>query len=1293
MKNKIIKYGILTVSAVGTFALLLNTEVKQAAAAEDTPSLSRGVVINAGDNVYIGKYRHPLASSSYSAHFPGTVGTREAAQTPILWKAKSTKTGASDNTALTFYSEHVLATGAWELNYYNDGHHPGAYDISEPFKWGNKVREGTDTYGGFEAIDRQISVASSLAWYDVSTTRYVNNSYIYLPYGTNETEGKNTYKLGTTTPNIVASESGLGMIAITRNVTKLSGGSQHLLGYFCGGTPSAANWSPGYGTTIPAYSSNSMFGYRPGTNISTNKIIFASPIVSSKQYAGQTQRLQYTTSPVNYYYDVHSDSTKKNYRLTIVNSTVAHPVIKGLEGFTYSDNDDTFMRTNTNRTYTTTTNVPSTSQLAYKIVDSAGNLVKYGEGVAGSKDLTISTGAANGYGAQAKGNYDLYIWVQETQASKTLGNITASDALVLDLLVRSADLTVKDSTIDKGSTWSPVDNFVAAYDKDGGTVNWSSGLITTSGTVNTAVPAVYPVTYTYTVEGEQIIRVANITVKNVAAINLKDCTLYVGDSWDATKNFVSATSAAGASLTASQMTVNSAAVNMNQVGDYQVSYTYDGITRYATVHVLENEAEINLATVSGNNVVLFVGDDYDPEDYFVSAKDKTGADLTYEDVTVTGADLVSTADVTPVDNPYQVTYAVDGASTTVNVHVLENQADIHLQKVDGNDAYLYVGETYNAQDYFLAAVSKAGLNVPYSQVTVTGADYVSTISPTIPGFPYQVTYSIPGASKTVNVHVLDNQAEINLANVDGNNVNLYVGDDYDPENYFVSAKDKKGTDVPFAEVIVEGANLVSTEAVTETPFAVTYKVDGASKTVYVNVLENQAEINLTHVDGQDITLKVGATYNAEYYFLSAKDKAGNNVPYNQVTVTGADLVSTAEVTTSPYLVTYSIPGASKTVRVWVTDDGNDDDNNGNGNGDDNGDGNGNGDNGGGGGTTNNNNDNNNNNNNNNTNTANGGDSDVDVDIDIDLDSLADALEAISNAFKDSMTELADIIKDLIENNQASNDNNNSQAFDTINELIDLIREMLENGNTGGNNSDDGSSSDSSSNNSNDDSSDNHSENNNSNDNSSDNHSENNNSNDNSSDNHSENTNNNEVNVSLDLGSMFEELGKIFENILNNHNNNDDNGSNNDDNGSSNNTNSSGGTGSSTNNNTNNTTNNSNNNSNNSSVTNASNNSGTQGNTGNNTNVIVGSGIPVNNQTDESTGDLLNQLTAGVNDVLIDPTTGAALSTGGNGGAISSDGLPATNEKNSWQLVVVGTVLILVLVAVTVHKKVNFEKHK
>ncbi|MBS9334824.1 bacterial Ig-like domain-containing protein [Fructobacillus sp. M1-13] len=80
------------------------------------------------------------------------------------------------------------------------------------------------------------------------------------------------------------------------------------------------------------------------------------------------------------------------------------------------------------------------------------------------------------------------------------------------VVASKASLTVKDSTLWVGDSWSSKDNVVSAKDDNGNSLDLK--YVNVQGTVDTSKPGVYPLTYTYTDStGNTYTKTANVTVK------------------------------------------------------------------------------------------------------------------------------------------------------------------------------------------------------------------------------------------------------------------------------------------------------------------------------------------------------------------------------------------------------------------------------------------------------------------------------------------------------------------------------------------------------------------------------------------------------------------------------------------------------------------------------------------------------------------------------------------------------------------------------------------------------------
>ena len=214
-------------------------------------------------------------------------------------------------------------------------------------------------------------------------------------------------------------------------------------------------------------------------------------------------------------------------------------------------------------------------------------------------------------------------------------------------------ILAKDSTLYLGETWDPQDNFISATDKEGNPLPVDMSMV--SGTVDTSVAGVTPITYT----NGSAAQVIHVTVKeNQESIQAKDSVIYVGDQWDPQANFVSATDEDGMPLAFTPKMVEGS-VDSQKTGDYFVTYTNGIASKTIKVTVKENKETL---VVKGST--LYVGDNWNPQDNFISANDKEGNPLTFDQKIVSGK-----VDTTKV-GVYPVTYQNGHQKKTVEIHVL-----------------------------------------------------------------------------------------------------------------------------------------------------------------------------------------------------------------------------------------------------------------------------------------------------------------------------------------------------------------------------------------------------------------------------------------------------------------------------------------------------------------------------------------------------------------------------------------------------------------------------------------------
>ncbi|EMW5603908.1 bacterial Ig-like domain-containing protein [Enterococcus faecalis] len=403
-------------------------------------------------------------------------------------------------------------------------------------------------------------------------------------------------------------------------------------------------------------------------------------------------------------------------------------------------------------------------------------------------------------------------------------------------------LQVKDSTIYVGDKWKPEENFVSATDKTGQDVPFEK--ITVSGQVDNTKAGVYPIVYSY--EGKE--ETAHVTVKpDQSKLEVKDSTIYVGDSWKSEDNFVSATDKTGQDVPFEKIDVQGT-VNVDKIGDYEIVYKNGTKEAKAIVHVRDD------SRLQVKDTTIYVGDSWEAEENFVSATDKTGQDVPFEKITVSGQ----------VDNTkagvYPIVYSYEGKEETAHVTVKPDQS-----KLEVKDSTIYVGDKWKPEDNFVSATDKTGQDVPFEKIDVQGTVNVDKIG------DYEIVYKNGTKEAKAIVHVRDD------SRLQVKDTTIYVGDKWKPEENFVSATDKTGQDVPFEKITVSG-QVDNTKAGV---YPIVYSYEGKEETAHVTVKPDQSKLEV-----KDSTIYVGDSWKPEDNFVSATDKTGQDVPFEKIDVQG-----------------------------------------------------------------------------------------------------------------------------------------------------------------------------------------------------------------------------------------------------------------------------------------------------------------------------------------------------------------------------------------------------------------------
>ena len=287
---------------------------------------------------------------------------------------------------------------------------------------------------------------------------------------------------------------------------------------------------------------------------------------------------------------------------------------------------------------------------------------------------------------------------------------------------------------------------------------------------------------------------------------------------------------------------------------------------------------------------LIVGQAWHPRDGFVSAVNRWGDKVEFEDVKVSGEEVDTTKPGT-----YNVIYTVDSKSATTKV-VVKDHSVLEVKP----EVTLHYGAVWDPKDAFVTASDSAGNPVDFEDVVVSG-DKVDTTKPGT----YNVTYTLGSKTAITKVVVADDLSTIKVKP----DVSLSLGAVWDPKDAFVTACDSAGNPVDFEDVEVSGDKVDTTKPGT---YNVTYTVGSKSATTKVAVKDHSAlEVK------PEITLHYGAVWDPQDAFVTACDSAGNPVDFEDVEVSG-DKVDTTRPGT--YNVTYTAGSKTAATKVVVADD-------------------------------------------------------------------------------------------------------------------------------------------------------------------------------------------------------------------------------------------------------------------------------------------------------------------------------------------------------------------------------------
>lgn len=451
---------------------------------------------------------------------------------------------------------------------------------------------------------------------------------------------------------------------------------------------------------------------------------------------------------------------------------------------------------------------------------------------------------------------------------------------------------VEDTTIEKGSLWSPYQGVIA---RDPGQNNVDiSGYIEVEDNVKSNKWGTYKVYYSVKSPKTGLEATAERTVKVVVS-SVSKATLTVpatkeikkGDAFSnkiAMEGIV-ATDGDGTNL-AARVSWDSSKLDTNTIGSYPVVYSVTGqngqeVTAVSTIKVVEGSNEvIGDATIEASDKTVTEGDTFD---YYEGVKAFDG-DAKHTDIS---ANVKHQGRVnTNSPGKYQVIYRVTGANgnevtKSITVTVTKKQETITNATIQASDKTITEGDTF---DYLKDVTAKDG---DAKQTDITSKlTYRGTVDTSKPG-KYTITYEVTGANgnkvtQNITVTVIAKPTNLVDATIFAENQTVYVGSTFDyKKNISAIDGDAAKTDIT-SKVTYQGTVNMSSPGV----YPITYKVTGAngnevSKTIQVTVIYKTGELSISKklitATGEDFKATAVNPGDTLYYKITVTNTVANSV--------------------------------------------------------------------------------------------------------------------------------------------------------------------------------------------------------------------------------------------------------------------------------------------------------------------------------------------------------------------------------------------------------------------------------
>jgi len=397
-------------------------------------------------------------------------------------------------------------------------------------------------------------------------------------------------------------------------------------------------------------------------------------------------------------------------------------------------------------------------------------------------------------------------------------------------------------------TWSLYDNVESVTDYKGDPVDFTK--LDVEGTVptdsNNYVNKIgrYKVKYIYTPSypnNKAVSSTSEINVINSAAeINMRDITVYHGETWDVRDHFVSGLTNKGELLTKEDIgngdndlvkyTIKNSEgkfvdnVDTQNNGIYTITYSYSTVKVEASLRVVTFEPTINAHDSS-----VYVNSSWVPEDNFDGGYAANGKRLSIEDIKVNPSKIDTTS-----PSVTKVSYVYKDVIKTISVTVKERALSINV-----HDLKIPIKSEWTPEDNFDSASNSNGDEVSFNDLDVTirnsKNEKINEVD-TSKIDNYTITYLYeeePGVSVESEAKLtVYSLAELQLAD----KVTIPIYEDWDPAVAFIGARTPDGKIIKDWKDIEDDIEIIGEVDTSRIgTYDVVYKYENISQEVQVKI--------------------------------------------------------------------------------------------------------------------------------------------------------------------------------------------------------------------------------------------------------------------------------------------------------------------------------------------------------------------------------------------------------------------------------------------------------------------------